>query len=461
VDTQTFTVAELGLTLANAFQHLFADDVWVTGEIRNLSRARSGHVYFDLVEPTSTPGATPSAKFRVTLFSGTKVVINKLLKRAGNIRMEDGMQIRVRAAIDFYEVRGELYLRMTSIDPTYTLGLMAAERDQLLQTLAADGLLRANAANELPLVPLHVGLITSRGSAAEADFLDELHRSSFGFRVAAIDTAVQGPAAEQAVCEALLTLHSHDVDVIAIVRGGGSRTDLVVFDAESIARTIASLSIPVVTGIGHEVDRSVADEVAHTAHKTPTACAAALVDTVIEFVGRIDTTWQHIASRAATIPVVQDEHVAQVAKRTSAAARSALRLGESSVGATASRISQASVVALAAAGSNLDRSGDTISSASQRHLRQAARSVDETGAILVRRFPRVLERASRDIDGLEQRVRGLDPARTLARGWSMTKRPDGTVVRSSADLTSGDTLVSTFAHGSATSTVASTTPGET
>ena len=127
-------------------------------------------------------------------------------------------------------------------------------------------------------MPLRVGLVTSSGSAAEADFVDELRRSGFAFDVVRVDARVQGPDAAFDIVAGIERAVADGAEVIALVRGGGARTDLAAFDDERIARAIATCPVPVLTGIGHEVDRSVADEVAHTAHKTPDglrACARA------------------------------------------------------------------------------------------------------------------------------------------------------------------------------------------
>src|SRR5690606_30731872 len=136
-------------------------------------------------------------------------------------------------------------------------------RAELLARLRAEGLLDRQAALALPPVPLRVGLVTSRGSAAEADFLDELARSGFAFHVIAVDVRVQGTGAPRAIARGIASAAARACDVLAVVRGGGARTDLAAFDQEVVARTIAACPTPVLTGVGHEIDRSVADEVAH------------------------------------------------------------------------------------------------------------------------------------------------------------------------------------------------------
>src|SRR5262249_40009071 len=150
-------------------------------------------------------------------------------------------------------------------------------REKVLRALAADHLLDVNGRVPMPLVPLRVGLITSRESAAYHDFVHELEVSGFGFVVSVVDVRVQGAAASRRIVWALNELSNLDVDVVVLARGGGSRADLAPFDTEIVARAVAGMRVPVFTGVGHEVDRSVVDEVAHSACKTPTACAQTLV----------------------------------------------------------------------------------------------------------------------------------------------------------------------------------------
>ena len=180
---------------------------------------------------------------------------------------------------------------MTDIDPAFTLGRLAADRDRLLRLLDAEGLLGRQAALSRPLVPLRVGLVTAGGSAAEHDVMDELRRSGLGFRVVRADARVQGPTAPRSVAWGLRAVAARGADVVLLVRGGGATTDLAAFDSEVIARAVAGLDTPVLTGIGHDIDRSVADEVAHAAYKTPTACAQAVVADVLAFEGRLGAAW--------------------------------------------------------------------------------------------------------------------------------------------------------------------------
>lgn len=413
----SFTVAQLNTLIAGAVTQLFPDDLWVEGEISNLNRSKAGHVYFDLVEPAA-PGTPSSARLSVVLFSQTKQIVNNQLKRQNVGRLVDGMAVRVRAAVDFYEQQGRLQLRMTGIDPRYILAAMAAERDALIARLHHEGVVEQNKQRTIPIVPLRVGLVTSEGSAAAADFLTELEATGFGFRVTTCDARVQGELAATTLVAALRTMFAEPIDVIVLVRGGGSRGDLAVFDNEALARTIADAPVPVLTGIGHEVDRSVADVVAHTALKTPTAVAAALAGTVARYVEHVETQWHNITIVADGATRVAEQRLAALARRGALAGREGLQL--------------------------------------------ASERLENRRSLLPKLAERATRSAEAELKHVDARLRAADPSILLARGWSITKTSEGGVVRTVADVSPGDTLVTTVADGSIISnvTLAESTRGE-
>ena len=413
MDEPTFRVSELTDAVQVALDVCFPDEVWVQGEISSLKRSPAGHVYFQLVEPGAA-GAPPVAQVAITLFSSAKAAVNATLKRVRGVRMTDGVEIRLRGRVGLYGPQGRLQVRMTGIDPEYTLGRLAGERDRILQALQLEGLLGRNAALPLAPVPRRVGLITSQASAAEADFLHELAGSGLAWHVIAVDVRVQGVEAERSVAAALARLEAAGVDVIALVRGGGARTDLAAFDSELIARAIAASGVPVFTGIGHEIDSSIADVVAHTSSKTPTACAAQLVAHARRFHDRIDLLWGDVARRAE---VSLDRHDQRLL----------------SLGGTTQRAAQTAVVA----------ADLRVRDAARRLPRAAGRSHDH---------------AELRLGLVAGRVDALDPQRALRRGWSITRTASGTLVRTAADLAPGTELVTTLADGTARSRVTTTVP---
>jgi len=399
--TPTLSVSEVLSRARVVIERAFGDDTWVEGEIQALRRTDT-HVYFDLVEGRA--GGRPSVRLPVVLFEQNRRGVNALLKRAGGtLRMDDGLQVRIRGSVTAYERTGQVQLKMTAIDPNHTMGLLAAERDRVMEALAKEGLLAANGRRPLIGPPLRVALLTSRGSAAAEDFLHELGTSGLGFAITLHDVRVQGREAEPTIVAALGAIDPTTTDVVALVRGGGARTDLAAFDAESIARAIAGLPVPLISGLGHEIDRAVADEVAHTSLKTPTACAAWLVDRVRSWLLDLDDTWAALADQALLHLERADQRVHRAARRAVVSSRR-----------------------------GLDR-------ADQRHRDLAAE--------IRRRAPRTLDQADQRLVQWAARVNAYDPARTLARGWSITRTAAGDLLRSPDDAPPGTALVTTLAVG--------------
>jgi len=424
----TYSVSELADAINGVLRSRFDEGVWVRGEIQGWNE-RGPHAYFRLVEVTDTGKAVMSVQF----FAPQRNKLRSLLLKNG-LHLADGLKVRIHGHLDFFAGGGTLGLKMSGIDPRFTLGELALQRDDVLRRLGEAGLLERNRSLDLAVAPLRIGVVTSRDSAAWADFVHEIERSGLSFRLRLVDVRVQGATAVPEITGALRELGRHpDLDALVVVRGGGSRSELATFDAEAIAMAIAMSPLPVFTGLGHEIDRSVADEVAYAALKTPTACAAALVERVAAFVARTETTWSRI------------QHAAELGVRQSATELSAMAEGVRHH-------------VLAAVG----RSDDRLAGRAQRVRLAAHRAVEQaeqratTSAAALRRVPPRLDHETRHLDGLAQRVRLLDPATTMARGWSITRTADGRTVRSATDLQPGDRLVTTFATGTATSRVEET-----
>lgn len=436
IPDRTLSVGELADAL-NAILALAAPyGLWVAGEVADISRHASGHVYFDLVEPNDTPGAVPKAKVSVALFRGAKIEVNAAMKAYGNaVRMTDGVQVRIRGHLDYYAPTGQLKLVMRAIDPAYTLGRIAADREVVLRKLAAEGILRRNAGVPVPAVPLRVGLVASADSAAAADVTRVLSDSGFAFTVLAAAAQVQGAGAPASVAAALNRAAAR-ADVVILARGGGSKTDLVAFDHESVARAVALCERPVFTGIGHDTDRSAADEAAHTACATPTGAAAAVVEIVERWLGDLRDVAVSIAMRSVRA-------LEEAGRGLDIAGATAARGAERFLG-RADR-------ALAAASGRLVSTGR----AAGRHW---CRRLDGEAARLAAASRLGVRSAERRVASVSERIRLLDPAYALRRGWSITRSADGKIVCSTDQVADGDRLTIQVADGTFASTVEDQVP---
>ncbi|MEO1063462.1 MAG: exodeoxyribonuclease VII large subunit [Actinomycetota bacterium] len=456
---RTWSVAEICDGVDEVIRVAFPDQLWVRGEIQGYRAAPNGHVYFDLVDGGDSDGR-PAAKVPVTLFRGPRRGVEAVLRKVGDLRLDDGVDVRIRGRVSYYPPQGRVQLLMDAVDPRHTLGRLAADRDRVLRALAAEGLVERNGRLTLPLVPLRIGLVTSDDSAAANDVLDELDRAGFGFEVQLVDARVQGADAVASLCAALAHLRTAPIDVVLLVRGGGARTDLVAFDDERVARAVATMHVPVVTGIGHEIDRAVVDEVAHTAAKTPTAAAGVVIERVRAHLATIDGLWAAIAERAL-VRLRRSEHLlGRDADRLRVATSGSLSAGLDRLDAAERRlvddahrttrradaaISSAAHRASALTLVRLRRSDDELEGARRRIEAAARRRLDGADAGLV---------------ATERLVRAVHPDRTLARGFALVERPAGGFVRSVADLDVGERIGLRLADGRAAATVESIAPDE-
>ena len=439
----TYSVAELGDAINDTLRRGFSDGVWVRGEISGWSD-RGQHAYFTLVDdgdssaPTNRRGGNGRSRavVNVQFFANARMRLRPMLQKH-RLRLADGMKVRVFGYLDYYAPNGRIGLKMTGIDPRYTLGDIAQSRDEVIRRLVADGLLDANKRRPLSPIPLRVGVVTSVGTAAWHDFHDELQRSAIGFSLTVIDTRVQGDAAESAITAAITTLARRiDLDAMVLIRGGGARNELAVFDAEPIARAIASSPVPVLTGLGHEVDRSVADDVAHTTLKTPTACAGELI------------------ARAARYAADAEAAFASIVRES----RHGLTAANTELSDTAHRIARRTHAAVERADERLGMRVDTLARTAPSNLSRADRRLVDAQQRVAERAGTIVERAGSRLDVLNARIAALDPAVQLARGWSITRRADGSLVRSVDALGPDDTITTSLADGTVTSTVTATHP---
>jgi exodeoxyribonuclease VII large subunit len=429
VEEATLGVAELNQAISDALRGSFPGPTWVRGEIQALHVSRNQHTYFELVEKHERRDQV-RATIRVALFRDDRPAVNRALRDAG-LRLADGVEVRIRARVDFWPPAGRLQLVMTAIDPNFTIGRLAADRDRILAVLTAERILRRNGTRTMPLVPLRVGLVTSGGSAAYRDFLHELDGSGHAFRVVHCDVRVQGAASSRRVVWALRRLAALDLDVVAIVRGGGARSDLAAFDSEIVARAITEMAVPVLTGIGHETDRTIADEVAHTMAKTPTAAAAVLVEAVDTYLGHLDVLARQISLRSRSVGALAHRELVGLADRLRRAVPVALDREQRTIRDRRRRVTQAG----------------------RRGTRDAAHSVGACEARLVTSGRRTIRAQTVRLDATAARLRALDPRRVLERGYSITRDEQGRVVRSARGVGAGALLVTETGDGALRSRV--------
>ena len=374
----------------------------------------------------------------MVLFSSDREAVNRALIRVSAGRMVDGMQVRVRGTVGHQATRGVVQLRMRWIDTDYTLGRLAADRRAVLEGLATEGLLDRQAGLALPVAPRRIGLVTSPGSAAHGDFLHELTQSGFGFTVLFTPATVQGVGAAGSIASALSALEAHRPDVVAVVRGGGSQTDLAVFDSDVVARAVATASFPVLTGIGHEVDQTVADRVAARAVKTPTACAQLVVGMVRDFATRLSTAERNLRHGTERVTVQARRRLDHITPRLGSVTSRRLTSGGGALDRTAQRLRWSAAAALEYRQRRLDDTASAVTGAAGAALGGAKAASSAAARRLATSATHGVSGSRRRLDALAALVKAHDPDLMLARGWTVTRTAGGLLVRSPEEVSVGD-----------------------
>jgi len=270
------TLSQLCAKIEEAVETELEPTYWVQAEISSLS-TRSGHAYFDLVEK-ATSGQL-SAKIRATCWANVYGMLLQYFVSETGTEPQVGMQVLVEVSVEFHPLYG-LSLNIANIDPTYTIGELARQRQRTIQRLQEEGVFDLQKSLTLPTLPCHLAIVSSHQAAGYEDFVNQLQQSGFGFSATLFPAIMQGDNAPTSILQALQQIADEyeKFDAVILIRGGGATIDLGCFDDYNLACHCAQFPLPILCGIGHTRDISIVDMVAHKSFKTPTAVAAFLID---------------------------------------------------------------------------------------------------------------------------------------------------------------------------------------
>ncbi len=376
--------------------------LWIRAEITSLTERR-GHRYLQFTEKGD--GQQVLAKADGQLWANDYSKVLRSRGKAASEVLDVGREVCFQAELELHEVYG-LKLRIVDWDPAFTLGQLEMERRAILERLSTEGLLGLNAKLPPKLVYQRLAVVTSQTAAGYADFREQLAHNphGFAFHVEHFDVAVQGLNTEPSVTAALAAINARagDFDAVCILRGGGSRLDLASFDKYEIGAAIALSKVHVLVGIGHEIDQTIPDYVAHSSLKTPTALA------------------EHLIHHNALFEARQLQLARQIGRNAQAIAQ--------------------------AATAQLDRETAGISGSAIRQVTQTTAQLTALQTALRSATQRAFAKTTYVLDAAAAQVSALDPNAVLERGYTITRRANQTLTAAS-ELAPGQTLTTIFAGG--------------
>jgi exodeoxyribonuclease VII large subunit len=424
-ERRAFTVTELAAKIRDLFARNFTD-IWVTGEISNCHEAQSGHIYCTLKDERSQ----------------VKCVCFKNQLRTMKFRPEDGLHVTVRGSISIYESRGEYQIYVETIEPV-GLGALQLAFEQLKRRLEAEGLFSAGRKKPLPLLPSRIGLITSPRGAAVRDVVRILRRRFSNVHLTLYPVRVQGDGASTEIVRAVQFFNRQKiVDVLIIARGGGSLEDLWAFNEEEVVRAIAGSEIPVISGIGHETDFTIADFVADVRASTPSAAAELVVQTRREFD-------KHVADLRDALTEQMRYHILVLIRRVhELSGRRGFRRPLDLLRQQRQRADELTSRLAHGLRANVQNSRRRFTTTHMRivsfdfrmkiaalRLRLEKRSTDLAG-----RYERLLRAKRERLDRLRLQLEERSPLRVLERGYAIATNAAGQVLSDATQVAVGDTV---------------------
>lgn len=403
------TLSQLLAGVRQTLAQAFPLGVWISAEVGGLNVNRySGHCYMELIEKGDN-ATTPQARVQAAVWRSKWSALAAYFESATGMPLAAGMKVLLKVSVNFHEAYG-LSLVVSDIDPAYTLGEQAAQRQRTIAQLTDDGVMELNKSLPLPTVVQRVAIISSATAAGLQDFRNHIEASPWRFEVELFDAIMQGHTAEESIIGALerIAEREDDFDAVVVIRGGGSQTDLECFNAYGLCSHLAQLPLPIITGIGHDRDTSVADLVAHTALKTPTAVADFLVERAGGFMGEAEYTYEAVCKGAEAL--------------------------------------------LNAHAQRLDRNGAHIQSSASALLRRLEVRLEGAALRVQSGAARIVESERSRLGRIEAQVEGNNPRRILSLGFAIV-RAGGKALTSADTLAVGQTIDITLADGSATAQV--------
>jgi exodeoxyribonuclease VII large subunit len=404
------SLSELNRKIKASLQYSFAEKIWIRAEISELQVNYTGHCYLELIEKDAA-GMKVLARLRANCWANTFRMLKPYFESATGQAFASGIKVLICGTVEFHEQYG-ISFNVKDIDPTYTLGDMAKRRLEIINRLREEGVIEMNRELALPKITRRIAVISSQTAAGYEDFVNQLEHNArkLPFYCKLFPAVMQGTQTEASVIAALDRIYQYHTyfDAVVIIRGGGATADLASFDSYDLAYYCTQFPLPIIVGIGHQRDRTVLDEVAHTSAKTPTAVAELLVE--------------HLGKTADYLEKLQER-----------------------LSASVQRLMQKEKQRLGDVEKNLKRQTEWI----LLRKRQKLENIQQELPRLVRYF---LDKKRHAIAISEQRLQASSPERLLKKGYSITT-VNGKIVKSAAQIKSADNITTHLADGKIQSVV--------
>ena len=428
------SLLELNSLVRELIEMEMPNEYWVEAELSECRESR-GHCYMELIQRDER-SATPVARASAKCWASKWMLVRAHFERTTGQQLRAGMKVLLSVYAQFHEAYGFSWI-VTDIDPNYTLGDQARRRQEIIRQLKDEGVFDLQRELHLPMFCLNIAVISSQTAAGYGDFAAQLADAPFAFRTQLFAATMQGEGVEQSIIAALeriynaqCTMHNAQFDCVVIIRGGGATSDMSGFDTLALAENVANFPIPIITGIGHDRDESILDMVSHQRVKTPTAAAAFLIDHAQTVLDSLNDAQNRISRHALQRMLTLNAQLT----------------------ALNTQIANVFSVVKTRQDARLNQMYSRIAHRAQQRLVTRQSSLTALSDRIPMLLDRRLQAEKHRLELLTEKVKTLDPALLLKRGYSITMK-DGHAVRDPKDLRPGDQIETRLEKGTFKSTV--------
>lgn len=456
MDLKSLSLSQLVFQVKEQLNNTFDSPVWIAAEISELNVNYSGHCYLELIEKQEATDKL-LAKSRATIWARVFRIIKPYFETSTRESLKAGLKVLVKVTVEFHEFYG-FSLNIHDIDPSYTVGDLVLKRNIIIEKLTNEGVIDMNKGLELPMVTQRIAVITSETAAGYGDFKNQLENNAAGFHfnIKLFPAIMQGNTAPDSIVEAFNTIFEEldDFDAVVLIRGGGSKIDLSCFDDFDLSYVITQFPLPIITGIGHERDESVADLVANTSLKTPTAVAEFLVDILDAYWFRIQDAYNNLLSLSDQYFGEQNDHLKEMSS-------SIHYLIHSTFDSQFLKLENQQSILISAVNqmfrhkrSQLVSSGNALSVIAKGNVYQAKTLCGLRQKRLSKWLNNYLQNQNLKLDTLSSKIALVDPQKVLNRGYAIVSK-NGKAMNNVDQLQQADEIEVTLAKGHFTGTVKS------
>lgn len=454
VESKVLSISELGDLVKSALNNSFGSDgTWVRGVVASYSANASGHHYLDLQEFDEHSSTSPLATISCVIWKPKASYLLTQLVSTSLGQLRNGLNLVVRVKPNYWVKGGRLSFQIEEIDLGLSQIANLQEKEKIREKLRKLGIFDFNRGLEVPVLPLRIGLVTAQGSAAESDFIGELGRSGFPFVITYRPASTAGDAAPIQIAKSIELMQRDPVDLICLVRGGGSMSDLSVFDTEQVVAAVAGSKIPIWVGIGHSTDTTLVEEVANMHLDVPQSVARAVVGRVQAFADSIELLSKQIQTTAKAKTEFASMTLSGLTSKVVIGPREKIHLHGLTLNQLVERTLGASKMAAEKSRMDISSMASLIGLNSRHIVSDSKRELEISLDRLRSNSAHASTSQSNYIERIESSVMALDPEQMASRGYSLIASASGRLVKDIGDLVVGEKILGRVGRGSFTATV--------